>query len=197
MANPKILVVVSTVREGRTGRMIADWYINEARANTSDLDFEILDLSDLDLPLFDEPTPPLYHQYSEIQNRVAEIVESADGFVFIAGEYNFSLPGSLKNFLDYVYLEWEHRPATFVGYGVHGGVRAIKDLTTVLSSMGVPVITKTAYTIHIDSPWSAFDEEGNLRAELVKGDVASQVAELALWLAAFAHARDRATVQAA
>lgn len=189
MTKSKILVVVSTVREGRLGRKIADWYIDQAKKKAEDVEFEILDIDELDLPLFNEPLPPLYHQYSELQNKLAGSIASADGFVFITGEYNYSVPGSLKNFLDYIYAEWGRRPATFVGYGVHGGVRAIQDLVNILSGLGVPTLGWYGYTLHIDKPWEAFNESGELREELLKGDVAKQVNELRLWAEAFKEIR--------
>jgi NAD(P)H-dependent FMN reductase len=192
MTKSKILVITSTVREGRVGRKIADWYIKEAKQANTDLEFELLDIDALDLPLFSEATPPVYHQYGELQNKLADIVTSADGFVFITAEYNYSVPGSLKNFLDYMFAEWGRRPATFVGYGVHGGVRAVQHLVTILSGIGVPTLGWYGYTLHIDSPWEAFDDNDNLRKELLKGDVAKQVNELQLWADAFREVRVKA-----
>jgi NAD(P)H-dependent FMN reductase len=193
MTKPKILVITSTVREGREGHKIADWYIEQAKNATDELEFELLDIADLDLLLFNEPLPPVYHQYSKLQNKLADTITGADGFVFITGEYNYSVPGSLKNFLDYVYAEWGRRPATFVGYGVHGGVRAIQDLVGTLSGLGVPTLSWYGYTLHIDSPWEAFDDNGNLREELFKGDIAKQVSELQLWTEAFKDLRIKAS----
>ncbi|HJQ09384.1 MAG TPA: NAD(P)H-dependent oxidoreductase [Candidatus Saccharimonadales bacterium] len=185
MTKPKILVITSTIREGRSGRKIAEWYIDQAKKVNSKLNFELLDIDELDLPLFNEPLPPVYRQYSELQNKLADIIAEADGFVFITGEYNYSVPGSLKNFLDYVYAEWGRRPATFVAYGVHGGVRAIQDLVHILSGLGVPTLSWYGYTLHIDSPWEAFDDNDKLRKELLKGDVTKQVNEFQLWVEAF------------
>ena len=193
MTKPKILVITSTAREGRLGRKIADWYIDQAKNATDKLEFELLDIDELDLPLFNEPIPPVYHQYGELQNKLADIIAGADGFVFITGEYNYSVPGSLKNFLDYLFAEWGRRPATFVGYGTHGGVRAIHHLVNILSGLGVPTLGWYGYTLHIDSPWEAFDDNGKLRQELLKGDVTKQVKELQLWAEAFKGVRVEAS----
>lgn len=190
MSKPKILVITSTVREGRTSRTIADWYIKQARQITDALDFELLDIADLQLPLFDAALPPMYHQYNDLQTTIAERIGSADGFVFITAEYNYSLPGSLKNFLDYIYGEWNRRPATFVGYGVHGGVRATRELGAILTAIGVPVLGQYDYTLHIDSPWEAFDEDGDLKAGLMEGNITKQLSELQFWVEAFAAMRN-------
>ena len=192
MTKSKILVITSTVREGRSGHKIAQWYIAQAKRVTKDLEFELLDIDELNLPLFNESLPPMYGQYGELQNKLAATIASADGFVFITAEYNYSVPGSLKNFLDYIYAEWSRRPATFVGYGVHGGVRAIQDLVNILSGLGVPTLGWYGHTLHIDNPWEAFDDNGKLREELVKGDVTKQVNELRLWVEAFKEVRLKA-----
>lgn len=192
MTKPKILVITSTVRQDREGKKIAHWYIDQAKKATDELEFELFDINELNLPLFNEAVPPLYRQYNDVQNKLASSIAAADGFVFITAEYNYSVPGSLKNFLDYIAAEWGRRPATFVGYGVHGGVRATQDLVNILSSLGVPVLGWYDHTLHLDSPWEAFDDQGELRQELLKGDVAKQVNELQLWVEAFQQVRAKA-----
>jgi hypothetical protein len=74
-----------------------------------------------------------------------------------------------------------------VGYGVDGGVRAIQVLVNILSALGVPTLSWYGYTLHIDSPWEAFDDNGNLQKALlkVKGDITKQVKELQLWAESF------------
>jgi len=192
MTKPKILIITSTVREGRVSRQVAEWYLEQAEAVTKEAEFELLDIKDLGLPLFNEPVPPVYRKYGETQNKLAEVISDADGFVFITGEYNYSVPGSLKIFLDYIYAEWGRRPASFVGYGVHGGVRAIQDLGPILSGLGVPVLSWHGHTVHIDSPWEAFDDKGTLKDGYMKGDVKKQLDELAVWTNAFKGSREQA-----
>ena len=95
MSKPKILVVVGTTREGRSGRKVADWYMAEAQKIDSGLDLELLDLKDLDLPLFNEPMSPMWGKYSDVQKSLASKVGAADGFVFVTAEYNHSVSASL------------------------------------------------------------------------------------------------------
>ena len=129
----KTLIITSTVREGRTSRKVADWYLAEAKKSGVDMEFEILDIADLDLPLFDQVAPPMMHQYNDIQNKIAEKVGGADAFVFVTAEYNHSVPGSLKNFVDYINAEWGRKPAAYVAYGTSGGVRAIEHLIQIMA----------------------------------------------------------------
>ena len=52
-------------------------------------------------------------------------VNAADAYVFVTPEYNFGPPPPLLNALNYVYKEWNYKPAGIVSYGgVSGGVRS-------------------------------------------------------------------------
>lgn len=186
MSNPKILVIVGTTRQGRSGRKVADWYITEAKSAAPELNFELLDIADLDLPLFNEPVPPMMHQYSDIQNKLAKKVGAADGYIFVAAEYNHSVSGSLKNFLDYLGAEWHHKPAAYVGYGATGGIRAIEHLVQIMAELRV-VSTRDHILIH--AIWEAFDETGKLKAGYQNGDVTAQLKEFLWWVTALRAAR--------
>src|SRR3990167_5251674 len=58
-------------------------------------------------------------------------IGEADAFLFVMPEYNRSIPGVLKNALDWVYPEWNKKVAGFVGYGSVGGARAIEHARTI------------------------------------------------------------------
>jgi NAD(P)H-dependent FMN reductase len=104
----------------------------------SGAEFEILDLADFELPLLDEPLPPSLGRYThEHTKEWARAVEQFDGFVFVTGEYNHSLPGALKNALDYVYAEWNNKAAGFVSYGSSGGVRAVENLRLIAGELQI------------------------------------------------------------
>jgi NAD(P)H-dependent FMN reductase len=61
--------------------------------------------------------------------------------VFVTPEYNFSTAPALMNAFDYLYREWNFKPASFVSYGgVSGGVRAAqmaKQTVTALNMMPI------------------------------------------------------------
>ena len=176
----KIFVIVGTVRQGRVGRKVADWYLAEAKKAAPDVEFEILDTAELNLPLFNEPMPPLYHQYGALQETLAEKIASADGFVVVTGEYNHSIPGSLKNLLDYVAAEWGRKPAAFVGYGGGGAIRAIEHI--------IQVATIKDH-ITINAIWEALDEKGVPKPGYVYGSIPDQLKELSWWAKALKQAR--------
>lgn len=111
-----------------------------------------LDLADFALPLLDEPVPAaMGAPMHEHTRRWAAAVGVCDGFVFIVPEYNRSLPAALKNAIDFVHSEWQDKAAGCIGYGVHGGVRAVEHLRQVVAEVGVAdVRTAVALTLADD-----------------------------------------------
>jgi len=127
-AKPKIGIVISTTREGRFGEKAANW-IYEIASKRGDLEVELIDLRDYPMPFFEETTSPAYAPpASEVAREWAAKVESLDGFIFVTAEYNRAPPAVLKNALDYAYNEFNHKPASYVGYGGVGGARAVEQL---------------------------------------------------------------------
>ena len=131
----RIAIVVGSTRPGRRGRQVADWVLKRADGLQM-AEFEILDLADFELPLLDEPLPPSLGRYEHEHTKLwARAVEPFDGFVFVTGEYNHSVPGALKNALDYIYAEWNNKAAGFVSYGSAGGVRAVENLRLIAGEL--------------------------------------------------------------
>ena len=94
------------------------------------------DLADYPLPHLDEAMPPAYGQYANDHTKDwAATIAGYDGYVFVTPEYNHSIPGVLKNALDYVYAEWNNKAAGFVSYGSLGGARAIEHLRAISSEL--------------------------------------------------------------
>ena len=182
----KILVVVGTTRQGRSGRKVADWYMKQAEKSNPGLSLELLDIADLNLPLFDEPMSPMMHQYTDKQNEIAKLVGDADGFVFVTSEYNHSIPASLKNFLDYINAEWHHKAVAYVGYGAAGAMRSIEHLVGVMTELRAVSIRDQ---ININAIWEALDENGEPKPGYAHGDVGAQLTELKWWADALKVAR--------
>ncbi|WP_156753525.1 NADPH-dependent FMN reductase [Actinokineospora pegani] len=139
----RIGIVVGTTRPGRLGPQVARWVEKTARER-ADAEFELVDIADYDLPLFDEPRVPRLGVYDHAHTRAwsAKIAE-LDGFVFVTPEYNWSIPAALKNAIDFVYTEWNHKAAGFVGYGSNvNGARAVEHLRQICGAVQLA----TAYT---------------------------------------------------
>lgn len=79
---------------------------------------EVIDLRDYPLPLFDEPTAPIYELAKhEVAKRLGDKLAFLDGYIFVTAEYNHGPSGALKNAIDHLYPELARKPAAFVGYG--------------------------------------------------------------------------------
>lgn len=187
-AKPQILVIIGSVRDNRNGPKVARWYLEQAKDLAPHLDFAVLDAAELALPLLAEAVPPVYHQYSPVQQALADRIASADGFVVVATEYNHSLPASLKNILDYVYSEWNHKPFAYVGYGTSGAIRSIEHLIQIVSFLGGVSVRDT---VGINLVWEAFEPEGTMKPGYAQGSVANQLKELSWWVETLRAARDQ------
>lgn len=140
----KIAIILGSTRPGRKGEQVAHWILERARERGT-AEYELLDLAEIGLPHLDEAIPAGAGQYANAHTKQwAATVARFDGFIFVTPEYNHSIPGALKNAIDYVGAEWANKAAGFVGYGVYGGVRAIEHLRLVLSQLQVATVTQAA-----------------------------------------------------
>ena len=104
--SPVLQVIVASTRPGRKGIAVAEWVQQVARLHGC-FDVELVDLAEINLPVFDEPHHPRLQQYTKPHTKQwSETVERADAFVFVFPEYNHSFPASLKNALDFLSVEW-------------------------------------------------------------------------------------------
>jgi NAD(P)H-dependent FMN reductase len=107
--------------------------VYQQAASRADCSVELVDLKDWDLPLFSIGRPPILGAYEDaLQQRWAQKVAQADGYLFISPEYNHGYTPVLKNALDYLYAEWVRKPASFVTYGGVSGARGVEQLRLVL-----------------------------------------------------------------
>lgn len=131
----KIAIIVGSTRPGRKAEVVARWVLEHAQKRT-DAEFELVDILDFNLPLLDEPVPPSRGQYThEHTKRWSAKIATFDGFVFVTPEYNHGPSGALKNAIDFLFLEWNHKSAGFVGYGGAGGTRAVEQLRLVMGEL--------------------------------------------------------------
>ena len=130
---PLIQIIVGTTRPGRFSDKPVAWLVDRL-GHRDDLALEIVDVRDHPLPLYESAVSPARAQRQYEDERVirfGRIVDRADGYIIVAGEYNHGYPASLKNAMDYVFPEFNRKPVTFVGYGQVGGARAVEQLRLV------------------------------------------------------------------
>lgn len=131
----QLKIISSSTRPGRKGPLVAGWVLEQV-VKHGRFNAELIDLGELKLPLMDEEAHPAEQVYKhEHTKKWSKVIEEADAFVFVTAEYNFNYPAPLKNALDYLFNEWNYKPAGIVCYGgVSGGTRAANRLKGDLSS---------------------------------------------------------------
>ncbi|MCW2581730.1 MAG: NADPH-dependent reductase [Klenkia sp.] len=142
MSRPVLQVVAASTRPGRKGIAVARWVAARAEAHGG-FHVELVDLAEAGLPVLDEPNHPRLGQYTQQHTKDwSATVSRADAFVFVFPEYNHSIPGALKNALDFLFHEWADKAAGLVSYGgVSAGTRAAAALKPVLGALRmVPVV---------------------------------------------------------
>ncbi len=136
----KIGIIVGSTRPGRNSEAVARW-VHENASKKQNVKLEIVDIQKFNLPIFDEPIPPAMGQYTnEHTKKWAAAIDSFDAFVFVTPEYNHSIPGVLKNAIDFLFKEWNHKAAGVVSYGSVGGTRAVEHLRTILAELHVATV---------------------------------------------------------
>ena len=160
MPTLRLQIVIASTRPGRVGLPVGNWFHARARAHGG-FEIELVDLLELDLPFMDEPNHPRLRQYTKDHTKAwSAKVDAADAFVFVTPEYNFGMPASLKNAIDYLNAEWAYKPVGFVSYGgVSAGTRSAAMTKQVLMPLRAFPVPET-----VSIPFVAqfIDEEGEL-----------------------------------
>ncbi len=130
---------------------------------------------DVTLDAFDLAGLPLFNQDTEAEpnERVAafkKAIRAADAILICSPEYNYSIPGVLKNAIDcasrpYGDNAWSGKPVALIGAsaGKFGGVRAQAHLRQCFVFLDLPALNKPEVTI--SEAAKAFDAAGKLTDE--------------------------------
>lgn len=127
-----------------------------------DLRFEEIPIGDLPLYNYDYDA-----DYPEVARRLKEQIGRADAVLFVTPEYNRSIPGGLKNAIDWASRPWGQnsftgKPSGIVGasIGAIGTAVAQQSLRGVLAFCGAPQFsTNEAY---IQMKDGLIDDAGNV-----------------------------------
>ena len=115
----------------------------------------------------DERNPP--QKVVELKNRI----RAADAILFVTPEYNYGLPGVLKNAIDWASRPygdnaWNGKPAAIMSAAMSmgGGVRAQYHLRQSFVFLNVDAVLQPE--VAIGNGTERFDEQGNLKDETSK-----------------------------
>lgn len=143
------------------------------------------------LDIFDLGDIPVYNQDAD-QDMPASVVEfkrrirEADALIFATPEYNYSVPGILKNAIDWASRPYgdnsfEKKPAAVMGASISsfGTARAQYDLRKVLTCLDVYTINKPE--VLIANAQERFDEQGKLTDETTRKFIRDMNETLVAW----------------
>lgn len=151
-----------------------------------------------DIELFELDTIPLFNQDLEPQmpRAVADLkarIREADAVLFVTPEYNYSVPGVLKNAIDWASRpygdnSWDGKPAAIMGAspGMLGTARAQYHLRQMLVFLNMYPLNRPE--VMIARAQEKFDGEGNLTDPETRKRIAKLVQALADWAAAMRRA---------
>jgi chromate reductase len=146
---------------------------------------------DVQIEPFDLLGIPLYNQDEE-QNMPARVSEfkarirAADAILICTPEYNYSMPGVLKNAIDwgsrpYVDNSWEGKPVALMGAspGLFGTARSQYHLRQVFVTLNMFALNDPE--VMIGKAQERFDAQGNLTDAKSREKVKELVEALAAW----------------
>ncbi|HEX4925328.1 MAG TPA: NAD(P)H-dependent oxidoreductase [Bdellovibrionales bacterium] len=189
---PKILVFAGSLRRGSFNKKLARIAAESVRKAGAQVTH--IELNEFPMPLYDGdleasegiPEPAL---------RFKELMKSHDGFLIVSPEYNSSIPGTLKNALDWASRSSPGEPA-LAAYdgkiaalmsaspGALGGLRGLVHLRAMLGNIKTLVIPEQQA---VSKANEAFDDEGRLKdpkTQAAVDKVAARLVELAAKLRA-------------
>jgi chromate reductase len=147
-------------------------------------DGAVIDIFELDgIPAFnqdDEQSPP--EKVVELKQRIRE----SDAILFVTPEYNYSVPGVLKNAIDwasrpYGDSAWSGKPAAIMGasVGAIATARAQYHLRQIMVFLDMHPLNQPE--VMIGNCADKFNEQGDLADEKTKGFIKDQLQTLVEW----------------
>lgn len=153
----QIDIILGSVRDNALGHNLLRHIelISPAFEENSDVTFKFMDLRDYHLTFFDEVLAPLDNPDRKVADNVQRYLDdlaTADGYLFITPEYNHAISGALKNALDYIADEGEHKATKVIGYSdsMRGGQFGAADLMPILQKLGFFVLPTPTLFAHIE-----------------------------------------------
>jgi NAD(P)H-dependent FMN reductase len=188
----RILVFYGSYRSDRMGIRLAQFVIERLRSRGDDV--ELIDAKAINLPMLDR----MYKEYPKGKapaalEDLAHKIRSADGFVFVTGEYNWGIQPGLKNLTDHFLEEWFWRPAAIASYsaGRLSGARAATAWHGTLSEMGMVVTSSTIGVGPIGQTLSAEGEPTGDAGKALEAAFARFADDLTWWVDAAKAQRER------
>lgn len=172
----KILGVGGTLRKGSYSKALL---LEAQKLAPEGVVIELTEFGDF--PLYN-PDIPIPGQVKKFKDQI----KAADAILFSTAEYDYSVPGSLKNALDwgsrpYGDNSFEDKPAAIMSESIGNvsGSRAVYHLRQIMVYLNVHVLNKPE--VMVPNAKTAFDEQGNLTDEHTKEKIKELLSALVVW----------------
>jgi chromate reductase len=113
-------------------------------------------------------------------------IRAADAILFVTPEYNYSIPGVLKNAIDwasrpYGDSAWNDKPAAIMGASIGGIATARAQYHLRQSMVFLNMHPLSQPEVMVGTCADKFDADGNLTDESTRKHIAKQLEALAAW----------------
>ncbi|OHB17989.1 MAG: hypothetical protein A2749_00140 [Parcubacteria group bacterium RIFCSPHIGHO2_01_FULL_45_26] len=190
----KIKIIAGSTRPGRFNTQPVKWLAEIAKKRT-DMAVEVLDLAEINLPIYDEAIPAMFKKYDkEHTKKWSTMIDEADGFVIVTPEYNHSIPGAIKNAIDFLNQEWAYKPVSFVSYGsLAGGSRAVEHLRGVAGELKMYDLREQ---LMLPNYWENLDDKGSYKFTEIQAKSANAILDsLVFWAGVMKDARAKVEIK--
>lgn len=176
----KVLVAIGSLRAASFSRKLAK---AASALGPEAMEFEIID--GRDLPFYDQDLDT--EEKPAAVQKLVDQINAADALFFVTPEFNYGIPGTLKNLID-----WASRPAfrspikgkpaliVALSPAPSGGARVYTQLATVLAGTLTPVFLAPSFLI--SAVHEKFDEAGALKDEQTKARLVRTLTEFETWV---------------
>jgi NAD(P)H-dependent FMN reductase len=171
MPTPKILAFGGALRRGSFNNKVAAIAAQGAQEAGAEVTF--IALRDYPLPVFDGDLEDA-EGLPENAKKLKALFRGHDGWIISTPEYNSSIPGALKNVIDWVSREeTDDEPplSAFTGKtailcsaspGALGAIRSLAVVRSILANIGVTMLPEK---VSVSRAHEAFHEDGSLKDE--------------------------------
>lgn len=175
----KVAVVIGSLRKDSYNKKLAHAL---DKLNHPKLQFSFIKIDDI----------PLYNQDldNNLPNSVVRFkdeIKSADAVLFVTPEYNRSIPGVLKNLIDwgtrpYGQNSWNDKPTAIIGIsvGVIGTAVAQSHLRTIMVGLGTILMGRPE--IYLAYQEDLFDQDFNITKEDTKKFLQNFLDKFTTWI---------------
>jgi len=162
---PRIGYIVGSLSSASINRQVANALIGLAPANV-----EFIELNYRDLPVY---SPDTDGDYPLAAREWKQGIESVDGVIIFTPEYLRSIPGALKNAIDWASRPWgtnsfNGKPVAIAGasVGAIGTATAQQHLRAILAHLNAPTLGQPEVFLRFDQ--AAFGANGEVQNDATK-----------------------------